>query len=80
MADIAIIIKNLLKVFSGEKKLEETPKFVATVVITLARINQMIKKGKIFLLLNIIETESLNGLLVLNRPFMLLNHIESFLD
>ena len=48
MAAIAITIKNLLSVFSGAKNAEETPKFVATVVITLAKTNHKMKKGNIF--------------------------------
>ena len=47
MAAIAIMIKNLLKFFSGAKNEAETPKWVARVVIILARINHSIKKGKI---------------------------------
>ena len=42
------MIKNLLKFFSGKKIDGFTPRFVATVVITEARMNHKMKKGKTF--------------------------------
>lgn len=49
MADIAITMKNLLRVFKGVKKVSETPSIVARVVMVAAKIKKRIKKGNIFL-------------------------------
>ena len=44
-----MMIKNLLRVLKGSKKLTDTPRFTATVVITEAPTKKRMKNGKIFL-------------------------------
>ena len=45
MATIARTMKNLLRILTGVKTSVETPKLIATVVITEARIKYKMKKG-----------------------------------